>query len=114
MLEDKRAQGPGERRTEILARPWVYSRVKVRQCRPREEIKTGKAKNTAVSLLAGAALPPSAPLAVREASQARRQEEERGNNPPHPQKLEGHNLGSLTLETEGTSSRAPTENPRKM
>lgn len=46
LLGDKRAQRPGERRTEILPRPWVYSRVKVRQCRPREEIKTGKAKNT--------------------------------------------------------------------
>lgn len=61
-----------ERRTEILLKHWAYSRVKVRQCQSKEEIKTGKAKNTVVSLIDGAALPPSAPLAIHEASQARR------------------------------------------
>lgn len=86
-----------ERRTEILLKRWAYSRVKVRRCQSSEEIKTGKAKNTVVSLIAGAALPPSAPQALNEASQAGGGRKKKENNPPHHQKLEGHNLCSLIL-----------------
>lgn len=70
-MGEKEPNDQRERRTEILLKRWAYSRVKVRWCQSRDEIKTGKAKNTVVSLTDGAALPPSAPLAVREASQAR-------------------------------------------